>query len=152
MPPTYPIPGDILDSGDFYGLSYDQLLIIGFAPVIVMMFSIITGVIPLSVSLGLGGLTAIGVLIIVAKTPTGQDPFEWLAAALKRKFSPGTYTLEPVQNREEDIKYLDVVHTSDSLGEFSSPIQTKLADDSLLQEEDGKHTNVEDDSTTNNNK
>lgn len=127
MPRSYPIPGEILSAGEFFGLSYDQLLIIGFLPIIVMMFSFVVGFIPTWFSLLLGLITAIVVGVVVAKSPTGQDPFEWAGATVKRYFSPKTYTLQPTAGSREEPEIVDVVHTADAPGEFSEAVQEKIS-------------------------
>lgn len=122
---SYPIPGEVLDSGEFFGLSYDQLLIIGFLPVIVMMFSFVVGFIPIWVSLLLGVVTAGAVGVVVAKSPKGQDPFEWAGAAFKRHLSPKEYTLQPDSGKRSNPVVLDVVHTADDIGEYSPDVAEK---------------------------
>lgn len=126
MARSFPIPGEILDTGDFFGLSYDQLIIIGFLPIIVMMFSFVIGFIPTWFSLILGLITALIVGVVVAKSPDGQDPFEWAGAALKRRFQPKRYTLKPTSSGRQDATVIDVIHTAETPGTLSEEVTEKI--------------------------
>lgn len=124
-PRSFPIPGEILNSGEFFGLTYDQLLMIGSIPIVVMMFAIVSGVIPIWVSFVLGIITFLLVAIVVARAPEGQDPFTWAGASFKRRFGTNRYTLRPGGKSRGNITVLDVIQTADNPGEPSPEVKKK---------------------------
>jgi len=126
MPSAYPIPGDVLEEEKIMGLSYDQLLIAGAIPVTLLGLSTSLDFVPLWFSglLSVGSLLA--VLVIVLKTPEGQDPFEWAGASLRRTFSPSERHIGPDAGRRQEPTYIDVVHTGENLGEYSPAVRTYL--------------------------
>ncbi|ELZ95935.1 hypothetical protein C440_06582 [Haloferax mucosum ATCC BAA-1512] len=112
---SVPIPGEILRTDVFLGLTFDELVILGSVPLVVIFPSLFIKQIPLFATLGIVLLSTLGVAAIVLRTPDGQTPLEWAPAALRRRIMPDTYYLKPRIRDRDTIVYADVVHTSDQI-------------------------------------
>ena len=110
-----PIPGEILRTDVFLGLTFNELITLSSAPIVLVFPSLFIQQIPLVVSLGLAALFAVGVVGVVLQTPEGQTPLEWAPAAAKRRLSPDTYYLKPRHRERDELRYLDVVRTAESI-------------------------------------
>jgi len=116
-----PIPGEILRTDVFLGLTFDELVTLGAAPLVIIFPSLFIDAIPLVATLGLAVVAALGVLGIVLQTPEGQTPLEWAPAAAKRRLSPDTYYLKPRHRHRDEIAHMDVVQTAERIAAESAP-------------------------------
>lgn len=112
---TVPIPGQILKQTVVLGLTFDEIVVLSAIPLALVVPSTLIDFIPLSVTLGSVGVGAIGVLIVVFKTPKGQSPVQWFPAWVNRKVNPDKYILKPKDGGKHgtpEVNYLDVVKTA----------------------------------------
>ncbi len=110
-----PIPGEILRTDVFLGLTFNELITLGAAPLVMVFPSLFIKQIPFIVTIGLAVLFSIGVLGVVLQTPDGQTPVEWAPAAAKRRLTPETYYLKPRHRKRDELRHLDVVKTADQI-------------------------------------
>lgn len=151
-----PIPGEILRTDVFLGLTFDELVTLAAAPLVIIFPSLFIKQIPLVATIGLAVLTALAVVGVVIQTPEGQTPLEWAPAAAKRRLTPDTYYLKPRHQNRDELVYMDVVHTAERLPIESAMTDTMDADDvsEILSEsslrapadETGVHADYADDS------
>lgn len=112
---TVPIPGQILKQTVVLGLTFDEIVVLSAIPLALVVPSTLISFIPLSVTLGSVGVGAVGVLLVVFKTPQGQSPVQWFPAWVNRKVNPDKYVLKPKDGGKHgtpEVNYLDVVRTS----------------------------------------
>ncbi|WP_148417037.1 hypothetical protein, partial [Haloferax sp. KTX1] len=69
-----PIPGEILRTDVFMGLTFDELVILGSVPLVMVFPSLFIDQIPLVATLALIGVSLLGVIAVVIRTPEGQKP------------------------------------------------------------------------------
>lgn len=121
-PRSYPIPGKILEPVRVAGLTFDQLIILGFIPIITIAFSFFLPI-PRLVGVFFGLLAAGIAVAITAKSPPGQSPITWAAAAFQRSVRERTgqteYRIYKTERGRENATILDTVHTADHPGELS---------------------------------
>lgn len=107
-----PIPGKILRTNLFLGLTFNELITLGTIPLVVVLPSLYIGQIPLPISIGTVVVMTILVGIVIIQTPEGQTPLSWAPAAFKRRMTPDTYYLKPRAVNRGTVAYLDIVHTA----------------------------------------
>ncbi|MFW5949811.1 MAG: hypothetical protein ACOCR6_00460 [archaeon] len=128
---TVPIPGKILRTNLFLGLTFNELVTLGTIPLVVVLPSLYVGQIPLPFSIGIVVIMAILVGGVIVQTPEGQTPLSWAPAAFKRRITPDTYYLKARAVGRGRVKYLDVVQTVDELGDNST-----VTDQQAIQQSD----------------
>lgn len=116
-----PIPGEILRTDVFLGLTFNELITLGSAPIVFVFPSLFIDQIPLVASLGLAVLFAVGVVGVVIQTPNGQTPLQWAPAAARRRLTPDTYYLKPRHRNRDELRHLDVVQTAAQVHAESLP-------------------------------
>lgn len=107
---TVPIPGRIMEDTVAFGLSFDELLLMGTFPLVVTMPSLLIEQIPTAVSLAIAGVMALGMVAIAVRAPEGQSPIAWAPAAFKRRIGPKAYYLRPEETGYDRSTYLSVRH------------------------------------------
>lgn len=110
---SVPIPGQILRTDVFLGLTFDELVTLGSVPLVIVFPSLFIEQIPLIGTLIVILLSFIGVGAVIIRTPDGQTPLEWAPAALKRRLTPDTYYIKPRTRNRDSIPVANVVQTSD---------------------------------------
>lgn len=111
-----PVPGEILRTDVFLGLTFDELMTLAAVPLVMVFPSLFFEQVPLFVTFAIAGLTTVGMLAVVVRTPRGQSPLEWAPAALKRRVTPDTYYLKPRVRKRDEVAYADVVQTATAIG------------------------------------
>lgn len=119
---SVPIPGEILRTDVFLGLTFDELVTLGAAPLVVVVPTLFIQQIPLIVSIGVIALSAVGVAAIVLKTPEGQTPLEWAPAAFKRRFKPDTYYVKPRFRNRDEIVYANATYADPSAADITGDV------------------------------
>lgn len=122
--PSHPVPGKILQSDFFMGLGFEQLLAVASTPMIVLTVALVIQQIPIVVGLVFSIGTMGGLVLLAARAPEGQSPFQWAAAAFRRRLTPQTYRLKPETGPSPRPVYLNVVHTMRADDTPSSPTRT----------------------------
>ncbi|WP_302083341.1 hypothetical protein [Salinibaculum rarum] len=145
---SVPIPGDILRTTVFLGLSFDELLVLGSFPLVVVLPSLFIKQIPVIISLGIVIVMFIIVGVVIVETPDGQTPVEWAPAAIQRRFAPERYVLKPKQNHRARPTYLNVVHTADQLKEERTGDDIVTDASNISTEPSADSTGGDDDTTT----
>ncbi|MDQ2074696.1 PrgI family protein [Haloarcula sp. H-GB4] len=107
-----PIPGEILRTDVFMGLTFDELVILGAVPLVMVFPSLFIDQIPLVATLALIGVSLLGVIAVVIRTPEGQQPLEWAPAAVKRRLTPNEYYLKPRTRERDSVSIENRVHTA----------------------------------------
>ncbi|KZX46737.1 PrgI family protein [Haloarcula sp. K1] len=107
-----PIPGEILRTDVFMGLTFDELVILGSVPLVMVFPSLFIDQIPLVATLALIGVSLLGVIAVVIRTPEGQKPLEWAPAAIKRRLTPNEYYLKPRTRERDSVPIKNRVHTA----------------------------------------
>lgn len=119
---TVQIPGEILKTTIIGGMTFDELLVLGAIPFVFVLPSLFIDAIPLSVTIAFVGIGAIGVMIVVFKTPDGQSPVKWFPRYVDRVIKPNKYKLKPKSmTRHGDIstQHVNVIHTAPLVREES---------------------------------
>jgi hypothetical protein len=98
------------------GLTFDELVILGSVPLVIVFPSLLIKQIPLLVTLAIILISSIGVLAMIVRTPDGQTPTEWAPAAMKRRITPDTYYIKPRTRKREE----NTVQTADLIREEST--------------------------------
>ncbi|KAA9404693.1 PrgI family protein [Haloarcula hispanica] len=110
-----PIPGEILRTDVFMGLTFDELVILGSVPLVMVFPSLFIDQIPLVATLALIGVSLLGVIAVVIRTPEGQKPLEWAPAAIKRRLTPNEYYLKPRTRERDSVPIKNRVHTASQI-------------------------------------
>lgn len=118
---SVPIPGQILRTSVFLGLTFDELVLLGAVPLVVLLPGVMIEQIPLVVSLGIGGLAGLGVVVVALRSPDGQTPIEWAPAAFRRRVTPDQNYVKPRERYRDDAACLDVVQTRHLIEEGVEP-------------------------------
>jgi hypothetical protein len=108
-----PIPGQILESEVILGLTFDELVLLGAVPLVVMLPSLFIEQIPTFVTLAIGVVMLLVMIGVALSTPEGQSPLEWAPAALQRRFGPTTYYLRPDESAYDRSTYLSKLEVLD---------------------------------------
>lgn len=122
-----PIPGEILRTDVFLGLTFNELVTLGAAPIVLVFPSLFIDQIPLVVTIGLAALFGVGVIAVVLQTPEGQTPLEWAPAAAQRRLKPDKYHLKPRHRKRDELRHLDVVETAEQIHTESIQAQAEAA-------------------------
>lgn len=107
---TVPVPGKILDTEVFLGLTFDELVVMAALPLVVTLPSLFIAQIPTLVSLAVAGVVFLGMAVIAVSAPEGQSPLEWAPAAFKRRVGPNTYYLRPDESNFDRTTYVSARH------------------------------------------
>lgn len=128
---TVPIPGKILETEVFYGLTFDELVVMGAIPLVVTMPSLFIEQIPTVVSLLIAGVVFVVMVAIAVSTPEGQSPLEWAPAAFERRIGPDTYYLRPDESSFDRSTYLSARHAdrTDSASTGSATANRERSDE-----------------------
>lgn len=103
---SVPIPGKILETEVFLGLTFDELVVMAAFPLVITMPSLFIEQIPTLVSLLIAGVVLLVMVGIAVSAPEGQSPLEWAPAALQRRVGPDTYYLRPDESSFDRTTYL----------------------------------------------
>lgn len=114
---TARVPGKILRTTVMLGLSFDELVVLGSVPMVLVLPTLYIREIPFLGSLVFIGVAAVGVVIVAVKTPEGQTPVEWAPAAARRRLMPSVYYLKPVERNRDPVTYRDRIHTSEMIAQ-----------------------------------
>lgn len=109
---SVPIPGKILETEVFLGLTFDELVVMAALPLVATMPSLFIAQIPTVVSLVLAAVVFIGLAVVAVSAPEGQSPLEWAPAAFQRRVGPDTYYLRPDESSFERTTYLSARHAT----------------------------------------
>lgn len=125
---SVPIPGQILRTSVFLGLTFDELVLLGSIPLVMMLPGVMIRQLPLLFSVGIGVVGGLGVVFIGIRAPEGQTPLEWAPAALRRRFTPDSYHIQPRDRpRDGGTAALDVVQTARPLETGTGPADASMA-------------------------
>lgn len=115
---SVPVPGNIFEEDLMFGMSFDELLVLGTVPLVLVLPSLFLDFIPFEVSLFIILLGFLGVGVVVIKTPEGQTPTEWFPRYVQTYFDPDTYVAKPrdqTKYGKYERRYLSVVQTADQI-------------------------------------
>lgn len=110
-----PIPGQILRTTVFLGLTFDELVMLGSVPLVLIFPTLFVQQIPLVVTFAIAGAAVVAMGAIVVQSPEGQTPLEWAPAALRNRVKPDTYHLKPRTRNRDEIAIANVVHTAEAI-------------------------------------
>lgn len=112
---SVPIPGDILRTSVFLGLTFDELVALGSVPLVLMLPGVMIREIPLIGVIAVGVVAALVVVAIAIQTPDGQTPLEWGPAMIRRRVAPNRYYIKPRRRKRADAPVLSRVITAERI-------------------------------------
>jgi len=113
---TVPIPGRILDESIAFGLTFDEIVLMASAPLVVTLPSLFIEQIPTIVSLIVALVVAVVMVAVAVSAPEGQSPASWAPAALRRRIGSNTYYLRPDESGHDRSTYRSVRHAATTDG------------------------------------
>lgn len=124
-----PIPGQILRTTVFLGLTFDELVMLGSVPLVLIFPTLFVQQIPLVVTFAIAGAAVVAMGAIVVQSPEGQTPLEWAPAALRNRVKPDTYHLKPRTRNRDEIAIANVVHTAEAIEQESAEFGHEAGED-----------------------
>ncbi|QPV64110.1 hypothetical protein I7X12_05655 [Halosimplex litoreum] len=137
---TARVPGKILRTTVMLGLTFDELVVLGSVPMVLVLPTLYIEEISFVWSLLLIGVAAVGVVVVAVRTPEGQTPVEWAPAAARRRLMPSVYYLKPAERNRGPVTYRDRIHTHEQIRQESPGDDVAYAETLVASEADDDRT------------